>query len=115
MKTATKAKAAQGASKQTLSEYKEPVFSLTGTIKAIGEEEQITEKFKKREFVLLTQNPDYPQTIIFQLVNKNCEKLDKFDEGETVEVFFNLKGREYVTTSNEVRYFNTLEAWNIKK
>ncbi len=31
-----------------------------------------------------------------------------------VEVFFNLRGREWTSPQNEVKYFNTLDAWKIQ-
>ena len=34
--------------------------------------------------------------------------------GEEIKVSFNLRGREW-TRDNEVRYFNTLDAWRIER
>ena len=41
--------------------------------------------------------------------------LDGINEGEQVEVSFNLRGREWTSPQGEVRYFNTLDAWRIEK
>lgn len=84
-----------------------------GTIKAIMEEQKITEKFKKREFVLTDNAPSYPQTIIFELTNDRCALLDNFKEGEEVKIDFQLKGREWKNPQGEVKYFNTLQAFRM--
>jgi len=41
--------------------------------------------------------------------------LDGINEGEQVEVSFNLRGREWTSPQGEVKYFNTLDAWRIEK
>ena len=41
--------------------------------------------------------------------------LDGMTEGETVEVSFNLRGREWTSPQGEVKYFNTLDAWRVEK
>ena len=42
--------------------------------------QQISDRFRKREFVLeLTDNPRYPQLVMFQLTGDRCEKLDSYD------------------------------------
>ena len=43
-------------------------MEASGRIHAIFEAQQVTERFRKREFVLeLGDNPRYPQFVIFQL------------------------------------------------
>jgi hypothetical protein len=90
-------------------------FKMSGSIKVIGQEQQVTEKFSKREFVVTDTSSQYPQDISFQLTKDKCSVLDQFMEGENVEVSFNLRGREWTSPQGEVRYFNTLEAWRIEK
>jgi translation initiation factor IF-3 len=91
-------------------------MDVTGVIKRISSTETVNEKFKKREFILTdNSNSQYPQDIAFQLTQDKCGLLDKFMEGETVKVHFNLRGREFTTKQGEVKYFNTLEAWRIEK
>ncbi len=89
------------------------MFKLTGTIKVIGETTQVTEKFSKREFVIVEQSK-FPQDISFQLMQDKCSLLDGLHVGGQVEVFFNINGREWINkTTGEVKYFNTLNAWKI--
>jgi len=87
-----------------------------GTIYAVFEEKQITERFKKREFVLeMADNPEYPQHVLFQLTGNRCEALDGFEKGDEVHVEFSLRGREWTSPQNEVRYFNSLDVWTLEK
>lgn len=89
------------------------MFKIVGIIKSIGDEEQISDQFVKREFVITTTD-QYPQILKFQAVQGNTAQLDNFGEGEVVSVSFNLKGREWENPSTqEVNVFTTLEAWKI--
>lgn len=77
--------------------------------------EQVSETFKKREFVLeVAENPSYPQQIIFQATQAKCDYLDKYELGDVLSVNYNLKGRRF-NGQNGFKYFNTLEAWKFDK
>ena len=39
--------------------------------------------------------------------------MDNVKVGEDVEVFFNLKGREWTNKQGEKQYFNTLQLWKV--
>lgn len=91
------------------------MFKLTGVIKVINPTVQVSEKFSKREFVLTDTSSMYPQDILFQMTQDKTAILDTFMEGETAEVSFNLRGREWTSPQGEVKYFNTLEAWRVEK
>lgn len=91
------------------------MFKLTGSIKMIGETNQVTDKFSKREFVVTESSSMYPQDIMFQSTQDKCALLDGFQVNDQVEVSFNLRGREWTSPQGEVKYFNTLEAWRIEK
>ncbi len=90
------------------------MFNITGTIKMKGNEQQVSDKFKKREFVLSENSSQYPQYLSFQLTQDRCALLDPFKEGAEIKVFFNLRGREWVSPQNETKYFNSLEAWKLE-
>ncbi len=91
------------------------MFNITGVIKKKFPEQQVSEKFRKRDFVLTDNSSQYPQHITFQLVQDRCSLIDGFNEGQEVKVFFNLRGREYTDKrTNEIRFFNTIEAWKIE-
>ena len=90
------------------------MFKLTGVVKVVNDTVQVTEKFKKREFVITDENDMYPQDISFQAAQDKCDMLDGIIEGQSVEVSFNLRGREWTSPQGEVKYFNTLDAWRIE-
>ena len=87
-------------------------MEIKGIIKKISETVQISDRFRKREFVVeYANNADYPQPLQFELVKDRCELLDSFQEGQEVEVHFELRGREWTTPKGQVKYFNSLQAW----
>ncbi|MCZ2357014.1 MAG: DUF3127 domain-containing protein [Bacteroidia bacterium] len=89
-------------------------MNIVGKIHAIFGEQQVSTSFKKREFVLIcADNPMYPQFIKLEFTQEKCAHLDKFKVGDTVDVSFNLKGREWKNPKGELVYFNTLDAWRI--
>ena len=81
----------------------------------IGDTNQVSEKFSKRDFAVKTTDSQYPQHVLFQSVQDKTALLDIVSVGDTVEVSFNVKGREWTNPEGEVKYFNTLEAWRIEK
>ena len=90
-------------------------LSTEGKLKRIHEEQIINERFKKREFVIETEE-QYSQTLIFQLVQDKTNIIDNFKIGDKIEVYFNLRGREWQRdTDSEIKVFNTLDAWRIEK
>lgn len=91
-------------------------MELKGTLKQINQVVNVSEKFKKREFVVTTTEDKFPQDILFQLSQDNVDLLDEFFIGDELNIGFNLRGREWTNPkTNEVRYFNTLEAWRVSK
>lgn len=90
-------------------------LSVEGKIKRIHDEQIISDRFKKREFVIETEE-QYPQFLMFQLVQDKTNLIDQVNIGDKVEVFFNLRGREWQRDpSSEIKVFNTLDAWRIQK
>ena len=75
--------------------------------------QQVTEKFKKREFVLEMTSGAYSEYIKFQLTQDKCALLDKYKVGDEVNVKFNLRGRPYQGKTGETTYFTNLEAWSV--
>ena len=91
------------------------MYQLTGIVKVLKQEQKISDSFKKREFVITDASSQYPQDILFQTVQANTDKLNDVSEGDTITVSFNLRGREWTSPQGEVKYFNSLDAWNIVK
>ena len=70
-------------------------MEVIGILKVKQDTVQVSEKFKKREFVIeFADNPKYPQTIQFQLVQDSCPILDQFNLDDKIRVEFDLRGRK---------------------
>ncbi len=91
------------------------MFKLQGTLKVIKDTQQITDTFSKREFVVTESSSMYPQDVLFQATQDKCNMLDGMSQGDTVEVSFNIRGREWTSPQGEVKYFNSLDAWRIER
>ena len=90
-------------------------MKVSGRLLEIQETQQVSDAFKKRVFVLeYVENPQYPEYISFELIQDRCDLVDGFQEGQDVEVSFNLKGRKWVSPEGITKYFNTLQAWRIE-
>ena len=91
-------------------------MEVTGIIKVKYDTNVVSERFKKRDFVLTVEpGSPYPQHVSFQVVQDKVSMLDSFNVGDEVKVLFNLKGREWTSPQGEVKYFNTIDAWRIEK
>lgn len=89
-------------------------YTATGTLINISEEQQVSEKFRKREFVIKTDG-EYPQELQFQVTQDKCSLLDGMAKDQAVTVHFNLRGRSWSKDGGELRWFNSLEAWKIER
>jgi hypothetical protein len=90
------------------------MYTLKGELKVINDVQQISDSFKKREFVVVDASGQYAQTILFQAVQDRCELLDNFKVGDNVEVTFFLRGREWTNPKDgSIRFFNSLDAWKV--
>jgi hypothetical protein len=92
-------------------------FELTGKLIVAEATQQITDTFKKREFVIEVvetagerEFTNYPK---FQLTQDKCDKLDLFPLGCEITVSFNVRGNKW-EKDGKTNYFTSLQAWNIK-
>lgn len=91
------------------------MYTLKGTLIMKTPVQQVSDTFKKRDFVIKDESGQYHQTIQFQVVQDRCDALDKVATGQPVEVTFFLRGREWTNPKDgTVKYFNTLDAWKIE-
>lgn len=91
------------------------MFQITGHLKVKFPEQQVSEKFRKRDIVVTDNSSQYPQHISFQLTQDKCTLIDGYNPGDEIRVYFNLRGREWNDPkTNQLRYFNTIEAWKIE-
>jgi len=91
-------------------------IEVEGKLHAIFDTVQVTDRFQKREFVVeMSDNPRYPQLVLFQLTGDRCGNLDGFRVGEDVRIEFSLRGREWKSPKGEVKYFNSLDVWTLDR
>lgn len=88
-------------------------MELTGTIKLVKDTQEVSASFKKREFVITTDE-QYPQDIQLEMTQAKCEELDAFPVGSKVKVSINVRGREWINPQGEAKYFNTLQGYKIE-
>lgn len=89
-------------------------MEVTGKIKVINVEQQVSASFRKRELVVATEE-QYPQYISINFVQDKCDLLNAYKVGETVKVFINLRGREWVSPQGETKYFNDIQGWKVER
>ena len=91
-------------------------MELKGKIIEIFEAKEVSNKFRKREFVIeCIENPKYPEKIKVEMIQDNCDHLDRYNKGDEVNASINLKGREWIDGNGEVKYFNTIQVWRMNK
>jgi len=91
------------------------MINIEGKLIEKFETVQITETFKKREFVLeYIENPEYPEFIKIELIQNKCDLIDKINIGEKIKVYLNIKGRKWENKEGKINYFNSLQAWKIE-
>jgi len=88
-------------------------MDVTGILKYIGAEKVISDKFSVKEFVVTTNEGQYPQHVTFQINGKMLGLLDSNTIGDEIKVHFNLRGKEYTNPDGTTRYFNSLQAWKV--
>jgi hypothetical protein len=78
----------------------------------VGQTDQVSDKFKKRELIVeYAENPTYPQTIKFEASQDKCSILDALKAGDEINLHYNLNGREWTDKNGIVQVFNTLSIW----
>jgi hypothetical protein len=91
--------------------------SINAKLIQINPTQQVTDTFKKRTFWVeyFEDNPQYTETLEFQLIQDKCKIMDSYKVGEQIEVSYNLKGRTWTNKDNQTKVFNTLQAWRVAK
>lgn len=96
------------------SNFKKYIMEVIGKIKHIGEIQQVSASFRKRELVVTTEE-QYPQHILIEFNQDKCDILNSYKFQEDVKVSINLRGREWVNPQGETRYFNSIQGWRIER
>ncbi len=93
-------------------------FEITGKVIDISPINQVSDKFRKREFVIEKKETGGAAVFIdyikFQLVQDKCELINESYMNEDIKIWFNLKGNRW-ERDGKVNYFTNLDAWKIEK
>jgi hypothetical protein len=88
-------------------------MQIEARIEKIMDEQVISDRFRKREFVVQTKE-QYPQTLCFEFTQDKTSVLDAYQTGQEVSVEFNIRGREWTPPQGgATRYYTTLQAWRM--
>ncbi len=88
-------------------------MEVQGKIKLVGDIQEITDSFSKRELVITTME-QYPQTLCVEFVQDKMSLLDNVQEGQDVKIGINLRGREWKNPEGKIKYFTSLQGWRIE-
>lgn len=93
-------------------------FEITGRVIDILPMNQVSDKFRKREFVIEKKDTGGSAVFIdyikFQLVQDKCDIINESFLNEEVKIWFNLKGNKW-ERDGKINYFTNLDAWKIEK
>jgi len=88
-------------------------FRVKGKIIKILSEQKGTSPrgdWKKQEFVIESNEDQFPKKICFTLFNDKASSLSGLTPGSDVEVYFNIESREY----NE-RWYHNINAFRVER
>ncbi|MCO5237664.1 MAG: DUF3127 domain-containing protein [Chitinophagaceae bacterium] len=92
-------------------------YELTGTLIARSETVQRTATFRTREFVIEKTEDIGGRTITnyakFQCVQDKTGLPDRFNIGDMVKVYFNIKGSKW-EKNGQINYITNLDAWRME-
>jgi hypothetical protein len=86
---------------------------IKGKVTFIGQTQQVSDKFAKRELVVTTSD-QYPQVILIEFQQDKCSLLDNVQLGSEVDVEYNIRGRAWTNPEGVTKYFNTIQGWKIE-
>lgn len=93
-------------------------FEITGRVIDVFPVNQVSDKFKKREFVIEKKDTGGAAVFIdyikFQLVQDKCDLINESFLNEEVKIWFNVKGNKW-ERDGKVNYFTNLDAWKIER
>lgn len=91
-------------------------MEIRGKVHEIGDTQQVTDTFKKRDLVIqYAENPQFVEYIKFEATQDRTAIFDNLSVGDEVEVSFNLRGRPWTNREGVTTYFNSLVAWRVNK
>lgn len=90
------------------------LYEAEGKLYEKFETQQVSDNFKKREFVLEIEDGKFTNHIKFQLTQQRCDLLDHFEKGRYVKLGFVLQGRPFTNKEGKVIYFTNLNVLKLE-
>lgn len=92
-------------------------FEISGRLVEKYDTQVISDKFKKREFVIeiseQVNGSTYNNFAKIQLVQNKCDLLDRFNQGDVIKVNFSIRGNAWEKDGKK-NYITNLDAWRIE-
>jgi hypothetical protein len=93
-------------------------FEISGKVIEIYPIVQVSDKFRKREFVIekkeSTGGAVFIDYLKFQLVQDKCDLINESLMNEEIRIMFNIKGNKW-ERDGKINYFTNLDAWKIER
>ncbi|NMC41371.1 MAG: DUF3127 domain-containing protein [Bacteroidales bacterium] len=93
-------------------------FEITGKVIEIMPVINVSDKFRKREFVIERKESGtggvFFDFIKFQLTQDKCDIINDSFLNQEVRILFNIKGNKWVK-EGKVSYFTNLDAWKVER
>lgn len=82
---------------------------VVGKLRTTGETIQVSDKFKKRQIVIDTDE-QFSQAVGIDFVQDKVDLLNNYKQGDNVSVSVNIRGSEY-----NGKFYVNLQGWRIEK
>ncbi|HVN57197.1 MAG TPA: DUF3127 domain-containing protein [Bacteroidales bacterium] len=93
-------------------------YEITGKVVEVMPVVQVSDKFRKREFVIEKKETGggavFIDFIKFQLVQDKCDLINESFLQDEVRIAFNIRGNRW-ERDGRVNYFTNLDAWKIER
>ena len=92
-------------------------MELIGIIHTVGENQNVSASFVKREFVLYVENEknkDWSDYVKIELQQGNVDEMEKYKQGDKIKCHINLRGRLWTNPQGVEQCFNTIVGWKIE-
>ena len=93
-------------------------YEIAGKIIVKSDTQVISDRFKKREFVILKEENNagtvFTDHIKFQLTQDRVDLLNDVNLEDEIKVTFNVRGNKW-EKDGKTNYFTNLDAWRIEK
>jgi hypothetical protein len=84
-------------------------YTFKGVVTNVGNEEVISDKFKKKNLVVQYNGGRFPKIICFEFTNDKIDALENVQSGQEVEVSFDVESREW-----NGKFFTSARGWKVE-